>query len=291
MAQNYDNWERLVGAVLRRERDKEIALRHSRDASSTSDVSFSDEQSVVELPMDYSDLTLHHSEWKEMLPPHKQIVVWTSAYMSFFLDPGTGKNCFMLGVPNLVMSEIFASEYHSESRFLAVAVPRYSVGKKTTISIEGRIKTQMLSPETLYASYLVFRLRNKDLYHELDLARSTSTVVRFMHDAESKYDYSERQDDHQTTLSFRQGISDRGDGWMEIRLGDFYVDEGSQGIVEARFLNTNDFSMEGHLIVEGIEFRPTMMRISAFFRKPTEVGKSKNKKGKGIFANFRIPST
>ncbi|KAL0349166.1 UNVERIFIED_CONTAM: hypothetical protein Sangu_1144400 [Sesamum angustifolium] len=34
MAMNYDNWERLVGAVLRREGDREIALADSRDPAS-----------------------------------------------------------------------------------------------------------------------------------------------------------------------------------------------------------------------------------------------------------------
>ncbi|KAL0414082.1 UNVERIFIED_CONTAM: Serine/threonine-protein phosphatase PP1 [Sesamum radiatum] len=76
MSKNYDNWERLVRAVLRREADRELALSHSGDLSSiassfrsTSDISsFSHEEWVVD-----------HSEWKAMLPPHQQTVAQTSA--------------------------------------------------------------------------------------------------------------------------------------------------------------------------------------------------------------------
>ncbi|XP_020553177.1 serine/threonine-protein phosphatase PP1 isoform X2 [Sesamum indicum] len=76
MSKNYDNWERLVRAVLRREGDRELALFHSGDLSSiasssrssTSDISFSHEEWLVD-----------HSEWKAMLPPHQQIVARRSA--------------------------------------------------------------------------------------------------------------------------------------------------------------------------------------------------------------------
>ncbi|KAL0388223.1 UNVERIFIED_CONTAM: hypothetical protein Sradi_2704100 [Sesamum radiatum] len=229
MAENYDNWERLVRAVLRREGDRELALRPSGDLSSvtlSSLSSTSESTSHDDIPMDYSDLTVDHSEWKAMLPPHKQIVVWKSAFLSFFLDPTTGKNCFLLGIAKLLLSKHWAVHGHLKSRFEMVAVPSYSVRNEMTIDIRGRIKTQMLSPETLYASYLVFQLRNKDSHLELDSACSMSSSVRFMQDTESDYDHSERQDDHDhqtSVLSFRQG-NDRGDGWMEMKLGDIYVD-------------------------------------------------------------------
>ncbi|CAA2989902.1 Hypothetical predicted protein, partial [Olea europaea subsp. europaea] len=48
MSRNYDNWERLVGAVLRREQDREVALADSRSTSFSS-ISISldfDEQSL-----------------------------------------------------------------------------------------------------------------------------------------------------------------------------------------------------------------------------------------------------
>lgn len=99
MSKNYDNWERLVTAVLRRERDKRMALAHSRDpsissTSSSLDLSFSStsgvdhHQSLVlrernELPVDFSGL-------KTMLPD-KQEVVWISSSMVrrpiYILDP------------------------------------------------------------------------------------------------------------------------------------------------------------------------------------------------------------
>ncbi|KAL0456763.1 UNVERIFIED_CONTAM: hypothetical protein Slati_1015500 [Sesamum latifolium] len=132
MAMNYDNWERLVGAVLRREGDREIALADSRDPSisgsrassasasasafSTSDLS-SSTPNVTRLPMDYTDLKLDHDQWKTMLPPDKHEAVWRSASLSFSLDPGTGKNCFTLGAAKLVfLPEHWEMTSHPKSR-------------------------------------------------------------------------------------------------------------------------------------------------------------------------------
>ncbi|KAL2558702.1 ubiquitin-conjugating enzyme E2 10-like [Forsythia ovata] len=38
--QNYDNWERLVGAVLQREKDQEVARADSRSTSTSSSLDF-----------------------------------------------------------------------------------------------------------------------------------------------------------------------------------------------------------------------------------------------------------
>lgn len=97
MSRNYDNWERLVTAVVRKEEDRQLALAHSRDSSIISTSSsfdlgfcltsrFDHHQSLVlqerdESPMDFSGL-------QKMLPD-KQEVLWISSSMVSqpFLDP------------------------------------------------------------------------------------------------------------------------------------------------------------------------------------------------------------
>ncbi|XP_020552896.1 uncharacterized protein LOC105172056 [Sesamum indicum] len=282
MAMNYDNWERLVGAVLRREGDREIALADSRDPSisgsrtssafapSTSDLSssasyisrFDHTPNLTRLPMDYTDLTLDHHEWKTMLPPDKHEAVWRSAALSFSLDPDTGKNCFTLGVAKLVfVPEGWEMKSHPKSRmcrFKEVAVPRYSWG----LDIRGRITTQMLTPETLYEAYLVFELADKNTKIEYF---AQARVRNFFRGRELDIDRPGRQE---KMVSF-QPSSGRDDGWMEIQLGCFYVDHGLKGEVEARLLDTN-YRMD--IIVEGIEFRPMKAK--------------KSTKPKGFFQTF-----
>ncbi|KAL0388224.1 UNVERIFIED_CONTAM: F-box protein PP2-B10 [Sesamum radiatum] len=271
MSVNYDNWERLVAAVLRREADREMALADSRDPSiisssgrtssasasasafSTSDLSsftsyssrFDHSPSVTRLPMDYTHPKLDHDEWKTMLPPDKPEAVWTSASLSFSLDPGTGKNCFMLGAAKLVgfLPESWEIQSHPKSRFEEVFVPRDSWG----FDIRGRINTRMLSPKTLYEVYLVFELADKGTKMEY-FARAR--IANFFHGRELDIYHPGRQ---AKMVNLFQLSSGRDDGWMEIQLGCFYVGYGLRGEVEARVL---DMNCRMNIIVEGIEFRP-----------------------------------
>lgn len=55
-------------------------------------------------------------------------------------------------------------------------------------------------------------------------------------------------------VKFQEG-NERDDGWMEIQLGEFYVDAGENGQVQVQLLDTSGLIMSG-LILEGIEFRP-----------------------------------
>ncbi|KAG8369729.1 hypothetical protein BUALT_Bualt14G0044100 [Buddleja alternifolia] len=123
MSKNYDNWERLVRAVLRKDHDRQIALDHSWESSPISSSSssfsstsqFNDDQSLAKLhrrklPMYHYGSKLDHAGWKAFLPPDEQEVVFSSISMCFFIDQRTGKNCFMLGSLNLLLSPMNESE-------------------------------------------------------------------------------------------------------------------------------------------------------------------------------------
>ncbi|KAK4725944.1 hypothetical protein R3W88_030861 [Solanum pinnatisectum] len=53
------------------------------------------------------------------------------------------------------------------------------------------------------------------------------------------------------TLPFK-----RADGWMELKMGDFFNDAGEDGYVDARLMETKKLNEKGGLIVQGVEFRP-----------------------------------
>ncbi|KAL2484600.1 SUMO-conjugating enzyme UBC9 [Abeliophyllum distichum] len=57
MSMNYDNWERLVGAVLRREQDREVACSDSRSTSfSSNSISLDFDELSVSLPREEQNL-------------------------------------------------------------------------------------------------------------------------------------------------------------------------------------------------------------------------------------------
>ncbi|XP_055800391.1 F-box protein VBF-like [Solanum dulcamara] len=123
-----------------------------------------------------------------------------------------------------------------------------SVGQ---LDIHGRIGTEMLSPKTEYAAYLVFNLLKWSC--GLESAKSSIRFVNY----ESEID-TEKQSN---TVHFaRSKVSGdipkiRGGGWMEVELGYCNSKKGTNGPVEARLIEMKHIS-KGGLIVEGIDFRP-----------------------------------
>ncbi|KAL2551214.1 putative serine/threonine-protein kinase PIX13 [Forsythia ovata] len=67
MSNNYDNWERLVGAVLRREQFRQLALAHSRE-SSTSSLSSSFSFRFESLHLGASSSQVNETDGERLLP-------------------------------------------------------------------------------------------------------------------------------------------------------------------------------------------------------------------------------
>ncbi|CAA2960857.1 Hypothetical predicted protein [Olea europaea subsp. europaea] len=134
MSNIYDRWERIMEAVMRREHDRELALAHSRDPS-TSSIS-SSSNFISDFPFHYQNLQLEAStsrlndaEWKIFLPSdYKKIIsrsvtpvtyktakdlylnlcdspiLLDGGKMSFHIDKITGKKCYMIGARELLIS-------------------------------------------------------------------------------------------------------------------------------------------------------------------------------------------
>ncbi|KAL2542142.1 Protein BREVIS RADIX [Abeliophyllum distichum] len=58
MSRNYDNWERLVGAVLKREQYWEMAHAHSRNTSTASSVSLDFDELSLSLPREVTNVEI-----------------------------------------------------------------------------------------------------------------------------------------------------------------------------------------------------------------------------------------
>ncbi|XP_019183863.1 PREDICTED: putative late blight resistance protein homolog R1B-17 [Ipomoea nil] len=122
------------------------------------------------------------------------------------------------------------------------------------LEIKGMVDTKCLLKMTCYSAYLLFKLKERTQWVHTGL-----TSVRYLKD---KGSYSESRRS-QVFLTESKSFKDSGqfpnirqDGWMEIKLGDFYVTSGNEGMVEIRFWNIENLHWKWGLIVRGIDVRP-----------------------------------
>ncbi|MCD7446002.1 hypothetical protein HAX54_024706 [Datura stramonium] len=207
------------------------------------------------LPSDYQEI-IDRCEFPPVYNTKKELffslcdspILLDGGKLSFFLDKHSGKKCFMIASRELTISRSGNTNYwkwkkNSNLRFSEAACQ----GALRLLDINGRIGTEMLSPKTDYAAYLVFKLAA--ITDGLDYANST--IIRFLN-----YQYKIEIDKQAITGKLEPLPKMRGDGWMEVELGYFNSREGSDGPVEARFINIKSLYYKGGLIIEGIEFRP-----------------------------------
>lgn len=122
MSKNYDNWEKLVGAVLRRELLRHLALCNSRDSSCLTSPSSSfnlgsDDHFLLSNPGDYS------------LPTHYQ-VSWASPYLLI----NHGFFAFMSFNPLAVVTQCFDVLFHFIYLFIfCVCFQYFNIGEMVFI--------------------------------------------------------------------------------------------------------------------------------------------------------------
>ncbi|PHT32780.1 hypothetical protein CQW23_29117 [Capsicum baccatum] len=243
-----------------------ISLTSPKDAARSSAVSqifmSAAESDVVWesfLPTDYEDIVPRSDSLMDF-PSKKQLyfslcnspILLDGGKLSFSLDKKTGKKCFMVAARELGIAWGDTPAYwewisHRDSRFSEVA----KLNSVCWLDIRGKIETRVLSKRTEYFAYLVFKF--EDTFFGLGSANS---VVRFV-DCESDNEAERRAN----VVSFvGQGPRsmlpmERDDGWMELKLGNFFNDTGDDGDVEARLMEIHYRSWKHGLIVQGIEFR------------------------------------
>ncbi|CAA2975747.1 F-box At2g02240-like [Olea europaea subsp. europaea] len=213
--------------------------------------------------------------WERFLPPDYQQIISTSASpvsyatkkdlyftlchssillhegnTSVSLDKRYGKKCYMLGARELLLSwgGCWSWTSHPQSRFSEVA----KLKCPGWIHVRGKMKTHMLSSNTAYAAYLVFHLAER-----LSGLQSSRTVIRFV-DPQMENSMIKTVEGTEKLESEGTGkiAQMRGDGWMEIEMGNFYSREEDNREVEAWLIDINNPGGKSGLIIEGIEFRP-----------------------------------
>ncbi|KAL9239596.1 hypothetical protein vseg_013905 [Gypsophila vaccaria] len=203
--------------------------------------------------------------------------------MSYGYDKWSRRVCYTLGARTLSFSEgsrhgIWRWESEEGSCFSECAV----MESFFWLEIKGKIRTELLTPDTTYGAYLVYRIRASEyasLFGHVPMAVSISEVSE---DGTSTSDHKIRNlfkkkkknvNDHWTPEQKRCYLNTpddpsnraeilpvfRSDGWMEIEMGRHRV--GVQGEYQNVALEmTIKDCVGGHrrtgLVVHGIEVRP-----------------------------------
>ncbi|KAL2463322.1 putative F-box protein PP2-B12 [Forsythia ovata] len=241
MSENYDNWERLVEAVLRREHDREIALAHSREPSFSSGSSsfISEPGSPIHydqnIQLGSSSNTVNEAEWERLLLSDYEDIISRS------VDPAayaTMKDLYS----SLCDSPILLDRGNTVAKLKQVL----------RFDIRGQIESKILSPKTNYTAYLVFGFTKS---YDGSLWSTYGSIGYVNNDKDVDAHKRAR------TLHLMPGRDKNGniavmrpDRWMEVKIGNFYTDQEYNSVLEARvWMNRGD--LKSCLIVEGIEFR------------------------------------
>ncbi|XVF65110.1 hypothetical protein PTKIN_Ptkin09bG0220400 [Pterospermum kingtungense] len=206
---------------------------------------------------------------------HRPILIDNGA-VSFQLDRENGKTCYMLGARALSIKWADTPEYWSwmslpessdiyaeRDYYLTVNINGINFGfqhidrftevaklkKVGRLHVKGKAKLKTLSSSTNYAAYLVFKLvrdrygfRHAPVELRLTIEGTASGEVRRL------------------ILDPRPNApkqaKERGDGWMEIEMGEFFNDCGGDMTLECNLQELHDDQPKRGLIIEGIELRP-----------------------------------
>ncbi|MFS7962019.1 putative phloem protein [Helianthus anomalus] len=209
---------------------------------------------------------------------------------SFSLDKRTGKKCYMLAARDLSIVWGDTPRYWRwislpESRFTEVA----ELISVCWFEVHGRINTSMLSPNTVYVAFIVFKSTSETHGFEYQpaevsigisgLESQTQTVflepegeprrrypvvprrrMGMYHRGGVAYPNLNQNQNVIAPVNYPSangnGPRQREDGWMEIELGEYLIKGGEEGELEMSMTEVKGGNWKGGLVIQGIEIRP-----------------------------------
>ncbi|KAI7755831.1 hypothetical protein M8C21_024088 [Ambrosia artemisiifolia] len=247
-----------------------------------------DYQKIVAQAVEDGGCSLRFGSKKELylwLCDHPLII--DGGNKSFSLDKQTGKKCYMLAARDLSIVWGDTPRYWRwislpESRFTEVA----ELVSVCWFEVHGRISTSMLSPNTLYVAYIVFKSTSETYGFEYQPAEVSIGISGLESQTQTVFldPEGEPRRRHPVVPRRRMGMYRRGrvaypimnqnviapvnqsangngprqreDGWMEIELGEYYIKGGEEGELEMSMTEVKGGNWKGGLVIQGIEIRP-----------------------------------
>nr|GEX96215.1 hypothetical protein [Tanacetum cinerariifolium] len=190
---------------------------------------------------------------------------------SFSLNKVSGKKCCVLSARALTISLSNESNHWTwttnfSSRFHEVI----ELKTISNIELEGRINTEDLSPNTTYGAYLKIKVSDNafglnSIPSEISVSRSECSVTNtaYLCPLDNKKQhfgslfFTNRRQMMEKRVVEGEGRrpSKREDGWMEIKLGEFFVGVKNERVTMS-LMEVKGHQLKGGLTIEGIELRP-----------------------------------
>ncbi|XP_062220688.1 F-box protein PP2-B11-like [Phragmites australis] len=208
-------------------------------------------------------------------------VLLAGGLTSMWLNRETGAKCYMLSARALCITWGDTPQYW---RWIPLTDSRFSEAAKLRavcwLEIRGKIDSKMLSQNSTYAAYIVFKIDDK--HYGLDSPVQEATVSIGENKSNRQvclegYDNKDDDEDevpqnHRPMMSGMRRLlrrnrrvrppaacvqlpQERSDGWMELEMGEFYNEEGDDGEVSVSLMETRGGNWKKGLIVYGIEIR------------------------------------
>ncbi|KAK8684942.1 hypothetical protein V6N13_040956 [Hibiscus sabdariffa] len=211
------------------------------------------------LPRDYRSIILESSSSSLLLSLGKKDLYFhlsshpiliQNGTVSFQLEKRSGKKCYMLGARALSIiwgdtPAYWTWKSQPDSRFPEVA----ELKLVWWLDVKGKIETRILSPNTNYAAYLVFKLKYR---HTIGFRRRTVGL-------NVDIDGITLREERRVSLDSRdepEYVRERGAEWMEVEMGEFFNENGYDGTVEFSLKEIDTSYHKRGLIIEGIEIKP-----------------------------------
>lgn len=142
------------------------------------------------------------------------------------------------------------------------------------LEIEGKIKTEMLSPNTTYGAYMVLKISGRAYGLDSETAEVSVEVGDQISSIGKAYLGQRESSSKQKSSSSMTKIMvtskgedderipcEREDGWVEIELGEFFNGENCKDeVVKMSLKEVKGYQLKGGIIVEGIEVRPKLIK-------------------------------
>ncbi|KAD6453775.1 hypothetical protein E3N88_08481 [Mikania micrantha] len=237
------------------------------------------EKSVMKHKDENQPISDSDANWKENLPAdYEDIMKWSidsvqwttkkEAYSiirnGFLIDDGqkwfsidkNGKKCHMLSATDVCIDENIYTMPCPESRF-GEAIGCHSGG----FIIRSKIKSQLVSSQTTYASYLVYKLPKNQSGFEAPLFVNDEDWGTYIYLASPQTPVIRPKDEQNTYNPLDKQMKgfplQRSDGWMEVQIWEFRTAATTTEMSHIRLaLITRNINNLRGLIIQGIEIRP-----------------------------------
>ncbi|TVU27759.1 hypothetical protein EJB05_19259, partial [Eragrostis curvula] len=210
-------------------------------------------------------------------------VLLSDGLMSMWLDRESSAKCYMLSARALCIIWGDTPQYW---RWIPLTDSRFAEAAKLRavcwLEIRGKMQSQMLSKNTKYAAYMVFKIDDENYGLDSPLQEAVVSIGENRSTRQAclqGYDNVDDDDEEEVPENYRpmmlparrrfrrrtrrvpppeahvQLPQKRADGWMELEMGEFSNEGGEDGEVSISLMETRGGNWKKGLIVHGIEIR------------------------------------